>query len=64
MARIFITAGCGVVRIVATLTDVPMTPTVAVAGWDHGVVVGIAVTVVVAAGGDCDCGEDCGGEVG
>ena len=60
MARLLIVAGCGVVRIGATLRDVPMTPTVAVAYWDRSV----AVAVVVATGGGCNCGKDYGCEVG
>ena len=60
MARILIAAGCGVVRIGATLRDMPMTPTVVVAYWCRSV----AVAVVVATGGGCNCSEEYGCEVG
>ena len=68
MARLLIAAGYGVVWIGVTLRDVPMPPTVAVAGWDRGVVgaiaVAVAVVVDISIGVGCSCGEDCGGEVG
>ena len=49
-------------RIGATLRKVPMTPTVAVACWDH--TVAVAVEVVVPTRGGCNCGDDYGCEVG